>query len=232
MRYLRYALFGLFFFLPAVASAQLYNYVPPQPYTSTLIGLRGGLGVANEATPAYTNFTVSSRTGFMVGGQLDYWFTPSWAVSVQALYNQKGDFLTGTSPDNGLPETDDFALSYLEVPVLAKVALSTSEVKPYLFAGPSVGFLLSATDHQIQTYNGVTYSDQTADVSTGYNSVDLSLLFGAGISYQLSSGMQIMADAGYALGLINVENTTNTGVNETLESRDIRIAASVMFPLQ
>lgn len=230
MRYIRIAILGLCFsLLPVIASAQMY--APAAAPSSTMIGIRGGLGIANEATPAYTDFTVSSRTGFLLGGQLDYWFTPMWALSVQALYDQKGDQLTGVSPENGLPETDDFTLGYIEVPVLAKVALGSSDVKPYFFAGPSFGFLLSANDHQIQTINGATYSDQTVDVSNSFSTIDVSLLFGAGVAYQTSGGTQLFLDAGYALGLVNVENTTNTQVNETIESRDVRIAAGAMFPL-
>ncbi len=220
-----------------LAQAQISRYVPPPPTPSLTIGGRLGLGIVNEATPAYTNFTVSSRAGFLIGGQLDYWFTPMWALSTQILYDQKGDHLTGIDPDYnspfyGYPETDDFALSYIEVPVLAKVALGSSAVKPYLFAGPSFGFLVGASDHQTIAAYGVTYSDQTVDVSSGYNTFDLSLLFGAGVSYQLSGGPQLFADAGYALGLVNVENTVNTQTPETLQSRDIRIAAGAMFPLQ
>jgi hypothetical protein len=230
MRYLKFAILGLCLsILPTLAQAQISTYMPPVSTPSTMIGIRAGLGIANEATPAYTNFTVGSRTGFLIGGQLDYWFSPMVAVSAQVLYDQKGDQLTGISPDNGYPETDDFALDYLEIPILAKVAFGSSAVRPYLFAGPSFGFLLSASDHQTQTQLGY---DQTVDVSSSYSGMDLSLLFGGGVSYQLTGGTQLFADAGYALGLVNVENTTNTGVPETLESRDVRISAGVLFPLQ
>lgn len=231
MRYSRILVIAAFFsILPILASAQMYQYATPPATPSLMLGVRGGLGIANESTPAYTNFTVGSRTGFLIGGQLDYWFSPNWALSAQALYDQKGDQLTGYSPDNGYPETDNFQLNYLEVPVLAKVAFSAGSVKPYLFAGPSIGFLLSATDEQVQSSLG---SDQTFDVSQSFNSLDLSLLFGGGVSFDLGSGgTQLFADAGYALGLVNVENTTVTGVSETLASRDVRIAAGVLFPLQ
>ncbi len=231
MRYSRILTIAAFLsILPIVASAQISSYVPPPPTPGLMLGARLGLGFTNESTPAYTNFTVGGRTGFLIGGQLDYWFTPMWALSAQVLYNQKGDQLTGISPDNGYPETDDFLLSYLEVPVLAKVALGSGGLRPYLFAGPDFGFLLSANDHQIQTQLGY---DQTVDVSPNFNSVDVSLLFGAGVSYDLgASGTELFADAGYALGLVNVENTAYTQTAESLESRDLRIAAGVMFPLQ
>jgi len=78
----------------------------------------------------------------------------------------------------------------------------------------------------------VASATTTTDETNTFNTIDLSLLFGAGVSYQLSGGTQLFLDAGYALGLINVEKNSSTGTNETIGSRDIRIAAGAMFPLQ
>ncbi len=198
-----------------------------------MIGVRGGLGIAGESiTPPFSDFTLGTHTGFLLGGQLDYWFDPQWALSVQALYDQKGASLQSISNGGVQNETDDLTLGYLEVPVLAKVQFGSSSVRPYLFAGPSLGFLLSANTHQVITSYGQTTSDQTFDETNTFQTFDLSLLFGAGASYQLTGGTQLFLDAGYALGLINVEKNANTGTSETIGSRDIRIAAGAMFPLQ
>src|SRR5207237_4524829 len=104
----------------------------------------------------------------------------------------------------GQPETDDLNLAYLEIPLLAKVGFGSKNVRPYLFFGPSLGFLLSANTHQVATSNGVIVSDATVDETNSFNTFNLSLLFGAGASYQLSGGTQLFLDAGYAFGLLNV----------------------------
>lgn len=220
--------------LSTAASAQHYNNVRARPLEpSTFIGVRGGLGIAGEnITPPFSDFTLGTRTGFLLGGQLDYWFAPQWALSVQMLYDQKGATLQSVSNGGVTTETDDLSLGYLEIPVLAKLGFGTSDIRPYLFAGPSLGFLLSANTHQVVTQYGVTASDQTVDETNTFNTVDLSLLFGAGVSYQIAGGPQLMLDAGYALGLVNVEKNINTGSNESIGSRDIRIAAGAMWPLQ
>jgi hypothetical protein len=217
------------------AMAQRYNTsvrTPAfQPYAA--VGVRGGLSVAGEdITPPFSEFTLGSRTGFILGGQLDYWFAPAWALSVQALYDQKGASLTSGNAASAQTETDELNLAYLEVPILAKVALGSSDFRPYLFAGPSFGFLLSANTHQTVTQYGVVTTDQTADETNTFQTIDASLLFGAGVSYQLTGGPQLMLDAGYALGLVNVEKNANTGTAETIGSRDIRVAAAAMWPIQ
>src|SRR5438105_1328265 len=44
------------------------------PASSTMLGLRGGLGIAGESIdPPFSDFTLATRTGFIGGGQLDYW---------------------------------------------------------------------------------------------------------------------------------------------------------------
>jgi hypothetical protein len=217
------------------AHAQRYtSTVRTTPFVPfTAVGVRGGLTVAGEdITPPFSGFTLGTRTGFMLGGQLDYWFAPSWALSVQALYDQKGASLTSSDAASAQTETDELSLGYLEVPILAKLSLGSSDFRPYLFAGPSIGFLLSANTHQTVTQYGVVTTDQTADETNTFNTIDASLLFGAGASYQLSGGPQLMIDAGYALGLVNVEKNANTGTAETIGSRDIRISAAAMWPLQ
>lgn len=222
--------------IPAItpsAVAQYSSVRTPAFQPITAVGVRGGLTVAGEdITPPFSEFTLGTRTGFLLGGQLDYWFAPAWALSVQALYDQKGATLTSGNAASAQTETDELSLGYLEVPILAKVALGSSNFRPYLFAGPSIGFLLSANTHQTVTQYGVVTTDQTTDETNTFNTIDASLLFGAGVSYQLTNGPQLMLDAGYALGLLNVEKNANTGTSETIGSRDIRVAAAAMWPLQ
>jgi len=212
--------------------AQRMGVRTPSTTPSTMIGVRGGLGIIGESvSPPFSGLALGTRAGFLGGGQLDYWMNDQWALSVQLLYDQKGASLSGVN-ESGLTETDDLALGYIEIPILAKVAFGTSNVRPYLFVGPSLGFLVSASTHQVVTSGGATVSDATFDETNTFNTVDLSLLFGAGASYQLSGGIQLFLDAGYALGILNTEKNASTGTSETINSRDIRIAAGAMFPLQ
>ncbi len=174
--------------------------------------------------------TSSSHTGFLVGGQLDDWFSDMWALSVQLLYNQKGASLNYNESFDGISVSGSGSevLSYLEIPILAKVAFGSGDVKPYLFAGPSIGILLSATGSS--TANGTSTS--TSDDSD-FNTLDLSALVGAGVSYKLAGGPSLFVDAGYAIGLINIakNNSSSTSTSMTNKTNDIRIAAGVMFPL-
>src|SRR5437588_7723946 len=58
--------------------AQRYGGSVRQPVAnSTYIGVRGGLGILGESIPPpFSDFTLGTGTGFLAGGQLDYWFDP------------------------------------------------------------------------------------------------------------------------------------------------------------
>jgi hypothetical protein len=217
---------------------------------TTMIGARVGVDLANqEYENLPTGMTTSWKPGILVGGQLDHWFNHSWALSVQLLYDQKGvhsDMNGYASPVNGLSSlgtsisTADWTISYLEVPLLAKLSFGHGTLRPYIFAGPSIGFLLSNREklHQIGTYNfpygvGANYTiDTTANITDSTAKIDISIIVGAGISVALSSGIALFADAAYAFGLTNIDKYYEDSENDIyIHSRDIRIAAGVLFTI-
>lgn len=195
-----------------------------------MLGVRGGVNIANQewtGTSSKTSLAnISWRPGVLAGGQFEYQIDDSWVASIQFLYDQKGAHSDQFGLANGpLPGPDDWAISYIEIPLLAKVSFGNREgaVRPYFFAGPSIGFLLS----NIETHNAMT-----ANITDSTAKIDFSIVAGAGISHTLSSGTMIFLDAGYAFGLINTDNYYYDKVNGlSIYSRDIRIAAGILFPL-
>lgn len=187
-----------------------------------MVGGRVGLDIGNLSfSPSLpSGVSTSSNTGFLIGGQLDNWFNDMWAISIQLLYDQKGE--SESESFDGISESSSLVASYIEIPILAKVAFGSGDIKPYVFAGPSIGILASATS----TVNG-----NSASVDSSFNTLDLAVLIGAGVSYKLAGGPSIFVDAGYAIGLLNIANNSNSNSSETVKTNDIRIAAGVMFPL-
>ncbi len=219
------AWFVFFFLLLASAS-----------YAQTMmIGARGGVNLANEAI---TKTLYPENTAFLAellgGGQLDYQFSNTWALSLQLLYDQKGAHI-----DMG-PGYSNWTTSYLELPLLVKMSFGSGALRPYLFAGPSIGYLLSNIQH-IHTNGsyfvpdgvGAWYPiDTAADITDSTAKIDFSLIAGAGLSLQLASGTALFFDAAYAYGFINSDNYSwDKADGISVYSRDIRLAAGVLFPL-
>ncbi|MFI5201015.1 MAG: porin family protein [Candidatus Kapaibacterium sp.] len=231
----------VFFFLgflavPTIAVAQ-----------QMMIGARGGVNFANQQVDQNYNMgeSFSIRLGLLAGGQFDYLIGQTTALSAQLLFDQKGTHSELERPINGIyfgPEPTvvvaDWTASYLEIPILMKLYSSTLSPRFYVFAGPSIGFLLSNTEKVSNggyySYPGNSYGPgTTVNITDSTAKIDLSIVVGVGFSTTLSSGLQLFLDASYAYGLINNDNYKSDQQNGiSVYSRDIRLAAGVLFPIQ
>jgi len=203
-----------FFAVPSLASAQ-----------QIMIGGRAGVNLGSQNWTY--NISQSIKPGILGGFEADMSLNPSWAASIQLLYDQKGTHADHFGlADGPLPPPADWTMNYIEVPLLAKLKLGYTgkSIQPYFFAGPSIGFLVSNIEKRYATTVNIT--DSTAKI-------DFCLSGGAGLSISLSSGTILFLDAGYAFGLTNTDNyyyDKEDGIS--IYSRDIRLAAGVLFPIR
>jgi hypothetical protein len=207
-----------------------------------MIGARLGANLANQSNDSLPSGASNSiNTGILAGVQFDYWFNDMWALSVQAFYDEKGSNEHYSQPVTFEGETttatgtSNLNLNYIEVPILLKASFGSSNIRPYVFAGPSFGFFLSGNEstNTAATFPGAINTTTSAyqDIAdSSINSPDISVVFGAGVSSKLTSGQMLFLDAAYSLGLVNITKTSS-GDNTTIKSRDIRIAAGILFPL-
>jgi len=202
------------------------------------VGVRFGVNLANEAFDANPpGISEAMRTGILAGLQVDRIFSGVWSLSTEMLYDQKGadESLnrSGKAFENYISQlgTVNLIFNYFEFPILLKASFGSGAVRPYLFAGPSIGVFFSGReeDHYTFTAGGssVRVDTTTSNPNSYVNSLDISAIFGAGISVRLNSGQILFMDADYAFGLSNVAVIFGSSV----QSRDIRLAAGILFPL-
>jgi Outer membrane protein beta-barrel domain len=197
------------------------------------LGVRVGANLANQSYDSLPSGTsLGIHTGFLAGGQFDYWFDDMWALSAQVLYDQKGAHEAINESVEGFSATgtEDVNFNYLEIPILLKVSFGSGDIRPYVFAGPSFGIFLSGSGKISSSYQGTTMDTTISVPDSSVKSPDISAVFGAGVSLKLSSGPMLFFDAAYALGLVNIAKT-QPGDNTTVKSRDIRLAVGILFPL-
>ena len=209
-------------------------------YSSNWVGVRAGLNIASEGFNQMPDGASSGRRlGPIMGGQFEHWFGDTWALSVGLLFDQKGSNQRYDSSSTAQFDTvrkiayggnDDFALSYIEIPILAKWTMGYGNLQPYVFAGPSIGILMSASE----TADGTV--PPVADLKSAMQSIDMSLCFGGGIVKQLSYTSKLFFDVSYAAGLTKVfksnpRATPNFIDLSTATSGDIRIALGMLWQL-
>jgi len=140
--------------------------------------------------------------GFSGGAFFCYQSSDMFALQPELIYSMKGSKYEGT--EMGMPFDATFTVEYLELPVLAKIILSTGETKPYLLAGPALGILLSS-EGKVEM-GGISISDELEDVK----SIDFGLVLGAGIDIDLGTGT-LLFDARYNLGLTSIDDSVDDG---------------------
>lgn len=172
---------GLAILLPASAAAQE-------------VVAKAGLSLSTLSISA-DQFTHTSdvRPGIVAGAAFVQPFGPDGRVGLQVegLFNPRGG--------NNVLRTDDrLKLTYVDVPVLARVRLwESGDRRLHLLAGPQFGFNLAAT-----------YEDEgeSEDVAEDIEDVEASLSFGA--AFEVG---RLVVDGRYVVGLSGVFTEGDTG---------------------
>jgi hypothetical protein len=198
--------------------AALAQAPPPAARESAISwGLKAGVNFANVllAPDLPPGSSKSGRTGFLGGAFAEARLSDTFSVQLEAFYTQKGFDLS--SPAGKAT----FRIDYLELPLTAKATFGSGPLRPYLFAGPNVGFRLSAN---AETGSGsVDFRDAT-------KTTDLAVDLGTGLHYRLNPGTALLLEGRYSVGLVNIFNTGPAG--GTVNTRDLKILVGVSFAVR
>lgn len=132
-----------------------------------------------------------SQIGPAAGVFLNYSVNENIGFGLKGLFSQ-----LGTSVDNSSAEVK---LNYVQIPLSGVYFFGErgNIIRPKIFLGPYVGFLLSAKDQ-----NGTNIVDSGGqDV---YNNTDFGGQIGVGFNYSMNNNSWINFDAGYATSLVNI----------------------------
>ena len=93
-------------------------------------------------------------------------------------------------------------ISYLELPVLAKVRLSFESFDLFFVGGPQIayGIALRSTYEE----DNMLRSEKLTFEETGLSRLDLGLVAGGGLEKEISEGRKIFIDMRFYLGLFNI----------------------------
>ncbi|MDR2120289.1 MAG: PorT family protein [Tannerella sp.] len=174
-------------------------------------GVKGGLNVA-DVKFSEDVFDTGNITGFHLGPIMEI-MTPVPGIGIDAavLFTQKGTELRYSTIRN----------NFIEVPVNLKWKLMLPLLKPYLAAGPYVGFRVAGDKSWSDTYDDIVRQIESKDFCAGLN-------FAAGVEVLRS----IQLGVNYNMGLTNNFNTFD--VNHPITSghgrtRTWTISAALFF---
>ena len=207
-------------FIPFVASAQRAG--------DMTIGVMAGVNYATvEQDPDPTDIELEHRLCLLAGGFLDVLMNDVFSIEPEVLYSQKGAEVEGTG--SNADREGSVRLDYIEVPLLLKfwVPVSNSGFRPFLFAGPSIGFEVNCTlEGEILSVTGSTDCDKTSLVKT--KSTDFGGTIGGGIEFR--AGMQaVRVDARYTHGFTDINDS---GDAREIKNRAFALTVGLGFPFR
>jgi opacity protein-like surface antigen len=182
-------------------------------------GVHAGVNFASESFGGPAGWTApntGSATGFLAGALLEAPITDLLGIQPELNFVQKG-----TKDATG---TNTTKLNYIEIPVFVKAKWNFNGFKPFVGAGPSLGFLLSVSD----TAGSQNLKDKA-------KSIDFGLQFALGAAYAVTESLDVFVDARYNLGLTNVMDGAKAYAGAanadqyTAKNKGFQITAGVMF---
>ena len=188
----------LFIFTSEITTAQ--NGANPDDMR---FGIRGGLSLYSIETEAsFGGFgnaseTSGSKVGFAAGVFVEIPLTDIFSFQPELLFVQKGgsdsgDFFEDDDffDDGGNGDSESLTFNYLDLPLLARANIPFErDFSPYVVAGPSIGYLLSAS----------ASSGDDEDIDEFYKSFNFGFILGAGVEFG-----NLSVDLRYDIGLTNI----------------------------
>ena len=157
-------------------------------------GVKGGLNVAKLSFDPDEGFTPENRMGLVVGMLVTQPLRSRFGLQLEALYSQKGT--KDEFSEDGFDFKQTFELDYFEIPVLANIAVTSSDtVRFSVNAGPTFGFLVN--DKQVTEFEGEKEESDIEDVK----SYDIGFALGGAVQTR-----QLIFDARYTWGLTNLND--------------------------
>jgi opacity protein-like surface antigen len=192
--------------------------VPAFAQSSINIGAQGGVNFGNaDITP---DLSTTTRTGFMVGAVVEFEITEMFSIQPEVLYVQKGAKFEMNVSSMDVKAT--FKFDYIEIPVLFKATFGSSGFRPFVFAGPNVGFnMVSELEGEIMGQTA------TQDMSEDTESIDFALDFGGGGEFALNESTTLFGSVRYSLGLTDIIKAEDA----TAKSNGIQVMVGIKWGL-
>jgi hypothetical protein len=183
------------------------------------VGVKAGLNFANLAikptSPDMPDF--QNLTGTTAGVYFSLGIGPI-AIQPEILYSRRG-----MKYEEAAVGKIEYLNDCIEVPVLVKLSVLPGLVKPFVFAGPSFGYLIKAQGRL--TAEGTSITEDTGDM---FKKTELAAVFGAGLDFKLAV-LKLSVDARYHLGISNIASADLVAEGESIKNKGFSVLVGVGF---
>lgn len=185
------------------------------------IGVIGGWSVAKVKMTPSLGVPVVYRNSFAIGGVFHITLHDNLALQVEPMLIGKGahaDFVIFPGYE---PEPIDIVSRYFQIPVSLKLSFGEGSVRPYVMAGPSVAYTISAK--QKASY----IPPEAEDIKGVTADFDVALGLGGGVSVAVRD-KTLFVQGRYMLGVYDI-NRDPSIPEVTTKTRGVEVLAGATF---
>ncbi len=160
--------------------------------------------------------SVGTKIGFSYGLLFDYFIKDNYAISSEFAISTMGGQVEYSKNDTSI--TSNMNLRYIEIPVTLKLLTKelTDNVKVYGKFGLNLAFRIKSEAVVEYKKGGTEYkNDDIKDANNYVQPFNTSLLFGAGIEYNISENLDLVLGLSYNNGFLNVMKSKSIYRQET-----------------
>lgn len=188
------------------------------------VGIKGGLNLSKYT--GEVNSEALIKAGFNGGLVGNYEISDRFAVQAEVLFTTKG-YKTDMATDSSYFRSY-IKLNYIEIPILLKASFGNPQgIQAFALAGPNFSFLTSGkSSYEYSYFGGLSKGSGEQDIKQYYNTFDLGLSIGGGVSYAMGMG-KIFAETRYGYGLTNASKDTGSIYHNT----NLQFSVGYLFAL-
>lgn len=160
--------------------------------------------------------SVGTKVGFSYGLLFDYFIKDNYAISSEFAISTMGGQVEYNKSDTSI--VSNINLRYIEIPITLKLLTKelTDNVKVYGKFGLNLAFRIKAEADVEYKKGGIEYKNDDIKNANNYiQPFNTSLLFGAGIEYNISDNLDLVLGLSYNNGFLNVMKSKSIYRQET-----------------
>jgi len=172
-------------------------------------GITGGLNYATYGGNDVSNASTTTQYAVGVFAEIRLSLFPI-SIQPEVLYSVKGTKLyLSALPTYVKSATIKVTTSYIDIPILIKYYLPSPVIKPFIFIGPSIGFLVSAKEEEEETGVPGMVENKEIDVKNETTGVDFGVVVGVGAKIPLAI-VDLTLDARYNYGFTSTDKINSS----------------------
>jgi hypothetical protein len=182
-------------------------------------GLKGGLAFSNmwgnyifelNNNIEHIGGTISGKSGYAGYLFFNTNLNENFAIETDIGFSMKGRSIK--LDDSTSTSKTDYNSLYLEVPLLFKGSKSMGIATPFVYYGPTFGFMLSSEEHLSKSANNRSFNvDSTSSLKDFSQTFDVGVTMGGGMEINAGPG-SIVTDARFNISCTKVDKVTDKAV--------------------